>query len=220
MISDRMWNLRMDVGRKAFICVPCVWVTLSKRNVELCWAACLCSVLCVGQRRNSTDRYWNSVSLLRSVTVNDGIIQADFFYRACLRIFFFFKEVFLPNSLNTKILSVGCNVFLSLHLDLPERRIPVGCKICWHTYYTAWGTYAWGKLADLCTMTVFRAADTPTARHRSQHDKSVLVPFLKSAHARIAAWDADRFYTWIGNLLWGLQPLAEDVVMWETQKEP
>jgi len=74
-----------------------------------------------------------------------------------------------------------------------------------------------GKLAARCTMTVFRPADTPT----TQRDNSVLIPFWKSVHTQhIAAWDADRFYTWIGNLLWGLPPLAEDIIMRMVQKDP
>lgn len=133
-----------------------------------------------------------------------------------------FLEYFLPQLPEHKyIFCFGCNMFLSLHLNLPEGRIPVGCKICWHMYRIAWETYAWGKLAARCTMTVFRPADTPATRHRAQHDKSVLIPFWKSAHTQhIAAWDADRFYTRIGNLLWGLPPLAEDIIMREAQEEP
>lgn len=43
--TDRMQNLRMDVGRKASICVSCVWVSLSRCSVELCYGSML--VFCV-----------------------------------------------------------------------------------------------------------------------------------------------------------------------------
>lgn len=65
----------------------------------------------------------------------NGFIQADFFSRACQQMFL---EYFLPQLPEHKyIFCFGCNMFLSLHLDLPEGRIPVGCKICWHMYHIA-----------------------------------------------------------------------------------